>query len=144
MKKCAMHSRWFHSPINWVPILGTFACTPAPIQEGWTNGESHFVEFETAPTSIPFNEYFEVWVSVYTDETKEITTQDINVLVDAIMPEHDHGMNETPTISLDDDGRYHAEGLKWFMTGLWNLEIYITDVDGFTESASFPIECCEE
>jgi hypothetical protein len=125
-------------------VLAFLGCSSSPVQEGWTNGETHYIVFETEPTTIPFNEYFKVFVSVYTDETKDVSTQDINVLVDALMPEHDHGMNETPSISLSEDGRFRAEGLKWFMTGLWDLEIYVTDEDGFTENAIFPIECCDE
>jgi hypothetical protein len=46
--------------------------------------------------------------------------------VDAVMPEHRHGMNYRPTVTVLGPGRYRAEGLLFHMPGRWDL---LFDVD---------------
>lgn len=41
--------------------------------------------------------------------------------VDAWMPEHRHGMNYRPTVSMQGHGVYRAEGLMLHMAGRWEL-----------------------
>lgn len=41
------------------------------------------------------------------------------LLVDAWMPEHRHGMNYRPSVTALGDGRYRAEGLLFHMPGRW-------------------------
>lgn len=41
--------------------------------------------------------------------------------VDATMPEHRHGMNYRPSLQSLGDGRWHAQGLLWHMSGRWEL-----------------------
>jgi hypothetical protein len=43
--------------------------------------------------------------------------------VDASMPEHRHGMNYRPTLTLLGAGRWRAEGLLWHMSGRWELRL---------------------
>ena len=107
--------------------------------EGFTTGESYFVNVETDPSSIPFNEYFSVQVQVFEDEAQETALEDITVSVNATMPTHGHGMNEDPTISAPENGRFIAEGLKWHMEGEWELTIYVDN-----ESIAFAVDCCSE
>jgi hypothetical protein len=106
----------------------------------YTDQGSYFVGYTNNPDPIPFNEYFAVEVSVYSDETAAEKQTDIEVFVDAIMPAHGHGMAETPTITRLDNGNFLADGLKWQMTGTWELQVYITKET--TEIASWEIECC--
>lgn len=112
--------------------------------EGWTDGERFYVVTETTPDPIPFNEYFSVSVSILDSPEGDLIPAGLNVLVDANMPAHNHGMNETPTMSVNNDGRFEAAGLKWFMTGEWALEVFVTDPEGLTEQATFLIDCCED
>jgi hypothetical protein len=111
----------------------------ASVLEGYTNGESYFIQGETDPTTIPFNEYFSVQVQVFEDDTLETTLEDITVSVNATMPTHGHGMNEDPTISSTENGIFIAEGLKWHMEGEWELTIYVDN-----ESIAFAVDCCLE
>ncbi len=46
--------------------------------------------------------------------------------VDAVMPEHRHGMNYRPSLKLLGAGRWRAEGLMFHMPGRWELRL---DVD---------------
>jgi hypothetical protein len=119
------------------------ACSSNGPLEGWTDGEHFYVVAEPTPDPIPFNEYFSVSVSVLDGPDGTLLNDSLDVLVDANMPAHNHGMNEAPTMSLSDEGYFQADGLKWFMTGEWELEIYITDTNGLTEQANFLYECCE-
>lgn len=44
--------------------------------------------------------------------------------VDAVMPEHGHGMNYRPSVTaLPGEGRWRAEGLLLQMPGLWELRL---------------------
>lgn len=119
------------------------ACSTNDSLEGWTDNEIFYVVAEPNPDPIPFNEYFSIWVDVLDGPQGNRINDTLSVLVDANMPAHNHGMNETPSMILAEDGRFQADGLKWFMTGEWELEIYITDADGRTEQANFLYECCK-
>lgn len=121
-----------------------WACSPAP-QEGYTEQGSYYVVFETNPTPIPFKEYFDVTVGVFEDDTQTTLLSTVDVLVDATMPEHEHGMNVVPVHSLNEKGYTVASGLEWFMTGSWQMEFYVTPQSGgSTETAFFSIECCKQ
>ena len=120
------------------------ACKPPP-QEGYTEQGGYYIAFETNPSTIPFKEYFDVTVGVYEDDKKITLLSTVDVLVDSIMPEHEHGMNVVPIHSLNEDGYTVASGLEWFMTGSWQMEFYITPQDGGSiETAFFELECCEQ
>ncbi len=43
------------------------------------------------------------------------------LLVDAWMPEHRHGMNYRPSVTALGGGRYRAEGLLFHMPGRWEF-----------------------
>ena len=120
------------------------ACTSTPLQEGYTEQGSYYVQFESNPAPIPFNEYFDIQVGVYANKDMSALLTDLDVIVDASMPAHQHGMNETPTQIITDEGYILSENLKWFMVGEWQLEFYITGKNGQTETAFFLLECCTE
>lgn len=126
----------------WSLIL--LACGPNNDSrlEGYTDGESYYVVLEPNPTPIPFNEYFDITIYTFEDDTKSEILDDITVEVNATMPAHGHGMNELPNMIGPIDGAFTAEGLKWFMEGEWELTAYIRG-DG-NENISFLVECCSE
>jgi hypothetical protein len=43
------------------------------------------------------------------------------IAVDAIMPEHRHGMNYRPSVFDGPDGRFLVEGMLFHMPGTWRL-----------------------
>ena len=64
---------------------------------------------------------------------------DIELSVDAAMPEHGHGMNRVPSVAALGDGRFRAEGLLFHMPGRW--EIYFDVTRGaITERAQADVE----
>tara|TARA_Y100000589_G_C26824085_1_gene495127 strand:+ start:151 stop:531 length:381 start_codon:yes stop_codon:yes gene_type:complete len=112
-----------------------------PITEGYTDGQSYYVVYETDPSPIPFNEEFSVLVSVYESDQKMNSITDVTVEVDATMPAHEHGMNQSPTMSGPTDGLFSAEGLLWHMEGEWELSIYVSGESN--ESIAFATSCCQ-
>lgn len=52
------------------------------------------------------------------------------VTIDAQMPEHHHGMNVAPTITLERGGSARADGMLFHMSGKWEVDVDIDD--GFT------------
>jgi hypothetical protein len=49
--------------------------------------------------------------------------------VDADMPAHRHGMNYRPTLELQPEGRFIAQGLMLHMPGRWRIRFEI-EADG--------------
>ena len=45
------------------------------------------------------------------------------VALDAVMPDHRHGMNYRPTIVGNGEGRFRVEGVVFHMPGRWELAI---------------------
>lgn len=46
------------------------------------------------------------------------------VVADATMPAHKHGMNYTPTVTLDEtSGLYHVENFVFHMPGEWEITV---------------------
>ena len=109
--------------------------------EGYTDGGSYYVAYETTPSPIPFNEEFSVTVSVFDTEEKTNQLTDIIVDVDATMPAHGHGMNLDPILTGPTDGIFLAEGLLWHMEGEWELGIYISGETN--ENIAFTVSCCQ-
>ena len=126
-------------------LITLLACSSALLQEGYTEESEYYIVFETNPDPIPYKEYFDVKVGVFTDANQESLVTTVDVMVDATMPEHEHGMNVSPIHTIDENGYTIASGLEWFMTGEWQLEFYVTPQEGGpTETAFFPIECCKQ
>jgi hypothetical protein len=50
--------------------------------------------------------------------------------VDALMPEHRHGMNYRPSITAEGTGRYRADGLMFHMPGRWDVVFEIATGEG--------------
>lgn len=55
------------------------------------------------------------------------------VKVDAVMPEHRHGMNYRPSIQplgAPGSGRWRVQGLLWHMSGRWELRFELRPAEG--------------
>jgi cytochrome c peroxidase len=55
--------------------------------------------------------------------------------VDAVMPEHRHGMNYAPTVKKLGPGRWQAEGLMFHMPGRWQF-VFVLDGERFVSPFS--------
>lgn len=64
-------------------------------------------------------------VSVKTSEGKPV--EDALISVDGGMPEHNHGLPTAPAATENlGEGRYRVEGVKFSMSGWWELRFAIT------------------
>ncbi len=52
------------------------------------------------------------------------------VRVDAVMPEHRHGMNYRPVVMAKGDGIYRADGLMLHMPGRWEIRFDVVSAAG--------------
>jgi hypothetical protein len=100
-----------------------------------SNGGRYAVELETRPSSIEVNQPFDVTVIV---TPKSGTSKDLEILVDARMPAHFHGMNRVAKLSRSGT-TWKAEGLVFHMAGHWELYVDITE-GGVTERAQLDVD----
>jgi hypothetical protein len=76
------------------------------------------VAYTTTPDPIPIGQHFIVEFAVCARDGAQLPQ---GVRVDANMPEHKHGMNYRPGVTMVRPGAYRAEGLLFHMPGRWNL-----------------------
>ena len=81
------------------------------------------IAFATRPAPIVAGEHFALDIAVC---PRGAAAPARALVVDAVMPEHRHGMNYRPTVTSPSPGRYRAEGLLFHMPGRWDL---LFDVD---------------
>ena len=102
-----------------------------------TTSEGNFrVSYSPQPDPIPLNEHFGALITI---EPLTGVNPPQQVIVDANMPAHGHGINTIPTLKVIDAERFSVEGLLFHMKGDWELTVDV--VDGpIKERASFPIK----
>lgn len=61
-----------------------------------------------------------------------------NVVVDADMPDHGHGMNTKPETIHEGGERYRADGMLFHMEGDWSISVEVA-AGGTKERALFPV-----
>lgn len=111
----------------------------------FTVDRRYVVEYETKPAPIPLNRIFSLTARVYDGRTFDVDAprpaplRDAILVIDAGMPEHNHGMNRNPRITRNDDGSYTAAGMLFHMPGRWALYFDITR-SGLVERAEASIE----
>lgn len=100
----------------------------------------YYVTFETTPTPIPLNEEFQVSLQAYSAEQPTAMLTDITMQVDAQMPDHNHGMNQSPIVTMTDQGAI-AEGMLFHMTGYWEIIVSVQQ-ENKRETVYIPVDCC--
>lgn len=98
------------------------------------------VRFETRPEPIPLNEPFDLSVDVRAGCAADATAPaELDRLrVDAMMPEHRHGMNTEPRVVRVAPGRFEVRGLLFHMAGIWELHFDVTR-DGILERTQYDV-----
>lgn len=89
------------------------------------------VSYVPTPDPIPLNEPFTLTFDIQGGNESEIT-------LDAIMPEHKHGMPTQPVVTQNADLTWTANGMLFQMEGHWRLTLGVD-----LEVANFDVECCE-
>jgi hypothetical protein len=116
------------------------AAPPPPAESDETQSQTgaFVVEYDPEPEPIPFNKLFSLRVRVLENTPIRSPAKDVQVVADAAMPEHGHGMNTKPTTRLLRPGEFMIEGMLFHMPGQWEIYIDVTR-DGVTERARFPV-----
>jgi hypothetical protein len=94
------------------------------------------VLFRTVPPAIEIGRHFTVEAVVCSRAPAPMPTR---LRVDALMPEHRHGMNYRPAVAKGGDGVYVAEGMLFHMPGRWQL-LFDVERDGRVERLSTEME----
>lgn len=101
--------------------------TPAPWSGATsfeTNGGAYRICFLPPPEEIPDNDLFALDVWVLDAATGE--PADVELWVDAAMPEHGHGMVVVPEVARGASGALRVEGMLFHMPGRWELYFDVT------------------
>ena len=106
---------------------------------GATDGGTYFIEYVTEPSPIPLSEDFTMRTRVTDASGRWI--EDATVVVNALMPTHDHSMNTIPSTDYAGEGWYLTEGMLFHMPGDWQIIIDITAA-GAVETSTLPYRCC--
>jgi len=96
---------------------------------GWVESDGIVVIYRTEPSTIEIGQPFKVDAIVC---VRDPALRATGLKVDAVMPNHRHGMNYRPQVSAQGDSRYLAEGLLFHMPGRWRF-LFDVDVSGRTE-----------
>ena len=125
-----------------VVLLNACAGEAEPQREGPTNNGTYSVYWDTIPNTIPFNETFKITAMIHDGEDTSEMFFDKELFVDATMPDHGHGMDTTPAVTME-NGVYTVEGMLFHMAGFWELVFAVSDGET-VERAIFDIQCCEQ
>jgi hypothetical protein len=97
------------------------ACTPALTGDNLhrIEGTTVVVAWRPDPAPLRQGDFFALDIAACLKDAASNTANELRV--DAVMPEHKHGMNYRPTVTALGNGRFRAEGLLLHMPGLWEF-----------------------
>jgi len=90
-------------------------------------GERYVVAWRAEPAPLRVSAFFVVEVAAC---AKAGSGGPDELRVDAVMPEHKHGMNYRPAVTRIGDGRFRAEGLMLHMPGPWEIRFDLRGAAG--------------
>jgi hypothetical protein len=104
----------------------------------WTElksaGGTYIVQFSPPPRSLPLNQLFKMNVHVLNSADRKPVGPEVQLLVDAAMPAHRHGMTTRSKTTMNKPGEFTVRGMNLHMSGDWELYFDITRA-GVTERA---------
>lgn len=106
-------------------------------------GGSYYMMYSADPDPVPFNETFQLIAMVHNGADHAEMYTDADLVVDATMPAHGHGMNTAPTVTRDENGMYTVDGMLFHMRGWWKID-FTASRNGVTETGSFYVDCCDD
>jgi len=102
-----------------------------------TDNGAYTVTVKPGLDPIAINRIHEWTLHVETAEGRAV--ENATILVDGGMPEHQHGLPTRPEVTeYLGDGDYRVEGMKFNMTGLWELQISV-EAGGVSDVATFEL-----
>jgi len=106
-------------------------------QDATAVDSAHFrVSYKSKTEPLPLNQIHSWTLQVDTLEGKPV--EKAVILVFGGMPAHRHGLPTQPRVTEIGGGEYLVEGLKFSMTGLWEIWFNI-QADGVTDKTKFVI-----
>lgn len=135
-------NRTFASSLLFLLAISTSACSTPPPQLDLsltqTSAAKKFVVVMQPPSPTPAINQMHSWqVKLASPSGQPITHARIEV--DGGMPQHGHGLPTHPQVTKElADGTYLIEGMKFSMTGWWEIKLIIQTSDG-TDKVTFNI-----
>jgi hypothetical protein len=104
---------------------------------GASNAGTYRVTWQSEPAPVPLNATFALEVEVADAAGGDVSA--LELVADAAMPDHGHGMKTQPRVTRLGPGRFRVEGMQFHMPGYW--ELYFDLARGpLRERAQFAIE----
>ena len=137
--------------LTLLSLLVAWSCQSAPAEEPAaeadglaapavhelsSNSGDYRIEYTAYPDPIPLNEPFELVVRVLGPDGAP--APNVELLVDAAMPAHRHGMNTAAKVEPLEDGRFRVQGMLLHMSGHWELYFDVSQ-GGATDRAQFDL-----
>ena len=91
-----------------------------------SNGGRYQVELRSLPSPVPANQMFGLELQIFDGCKSPTPAADVSLALEAVMPEHRHGMTTQPVVEPLGGGRFRASGMLMHMAGLWELHLDIT------------------
>ena len=116
------------------------SATPVVPEVPWRTASSadgaYFVRWRPLVEPIPLADPFDVEVEVFEDDSMAVPARFDEIIVDAGMPHHRHGMNIVPELASEGPGRWIARGMLFHMPGRWQLYVDLLE-DGRLERSQW-------
>lgn len=110
------------------------SCTPESDFSAQTPDGRYEATIQPTPDPIPLNALFTLDLKVKKNEGGALQAG-TTILVDATMPDHNHGMNTLPVLAPGkEQGNYVVQGMLFHMPGLWEISIKIQEGDAVSEA----------
>ena len=112
-----------------------YAQSSAPVRATY-EGKHFDVSYDSGIKPLPLNRMHWWDIAIKTKDGKPVNNATISVY--GGMPAHHHGLPTQPEASPTGDGQYIIKGLKFSMTGAWEVWLDIT-ADGVNEKVVFKL-----
>ena len=100
--------------------------------------DSHFrVTYQTQYESVPLNQ-IHPWI-LRVEDMEGVAIENAIVTIDGGMPAHNHGLPTEPVATELGGGEYLIEGIKFSMTGSWEMWFYI-QTETLVDKVKFELE----
>jgi hypothetical protein len=109
----------FAGALTLVAASGAWGCGEAlPTAMGRTANARYEIVFAAVPAPVAAGRLFGLDIAVCPRGEAALPA---SLRIDAMMPEHRHGMNYRPVVVARGPGAYRADGLMFHMPGRWDV-----------------------
>jgi hypothetical protein len=99
--------------------------------------KAYRVIYTPTPDPIPLNKHFTLKLVVQDANNRPI--DNAKIVVDAGMPDHNHGMNVKPVVKALGKGLFEVKGLLFHMGGYWEIYVDVQAPGKPKERATFGV-----